>query len=256
MLKKATAKFDDENAQLEEERSVAPVETPEGPADIEKIVLMPTWREMLMDLVHQQKLDPWNIDVVDIAGKYLERIKKLQMDDLRIPANLILAAAILLRFKSDMLSLEEEVQQATLETYMDEGGPVEIPMLELRTRIPPKRRVTLDELVGALERVFAEQRSREEKGQQTVILPPALEIKLAEFDIDEHIGKVLAKIKERKDGENLVTFSALLDKREREQVVYTLLPLLFLSQKGTVSLAQDPFFGEIFIRMTDGGKGG
>ncbi len=240
---------DEENAQLQEERSATPAEEMNGPADIEKIVLLPTWREMLMDLVHQQKLDPWNIDVVDIATKYLERIRSLQMGDLRVPANLILAAAILLRFKSDMLSLEEQVQQATLETYMDEGGPVEIPILELRSRIPPKRRVTLDELVTAMEKVLHEQQERENRPAPPVLVPASLEIKLAEFNMDEHLEHVRVKIHQRLDAEGLVTFSALLDKPTREETVFTLLPLLFLTQKGAISMAQDPFFGEIFIRL-------
>jgi chromatin segregation and condensation protein Rec8/ScpA/Scc1 (kleisin family) len=141
------------------------------------------------------------------------------------------------------------VQQATLETYMDDGGPVEIPMLELRSRIPPKRRVTLDELVGALEKVFADQKARDERPPVPVIVPAALEIKLAEFNMDDRIGQVQTKISRRLDKEGLVTFSALLDNPSREETVFTLLPLLFLTQSGITSMAQDPFFGEIFIRL-------
>ena len=134
----------------------------EDKIDLEHLVAQPTWREMLLDLVASEKLDPWNIDIVDIAGRYLVRIRNLQMMDLHVPANLILAASILLRFKSDALKFEEEEQVVEQEVFIDEQKvPVEIPMLSLRTRIPPKRKVTLDELVNALEEVFEEQKIRE-----------------------------------------------------------------------------------------------
>ena len=140
------------------------MEEKETKVDLEQLVAQPTWREMLLDLVVSEKLDPWNIDLVDIASRYLERVRKLQKLDLRVPANLILAASILLRFKSDALRFEEEEQVVEQQTFIDEAqAPVEIPMLSLRTRIPRKRKVTLNELMSALEEVFEEQRKRQEK---------------------------------------------------------------------------------------------
>lgn len=222
-------------------------------ADLEKIVLLPTWREVLMDMVRQKEIDPWDVDVVIVSNKYLERIQKMQqVDDLRIPANLILAAAILLRFKSDMLELDEPVVQSTLEDYADEDISYdEIPVLELRGRIPPKRRVTLDELVNAVEKVFERQRVKQSNRKQIPAEIPTtqIEVALSEFDIDSEIENLHTKIFEKKDVENLVRFSNLLKEKNREEVVFTLLPLLFLAQRGDVSINQDPFFGEIFIRV-------
>lgn len=216
--------------------------------NLEKIVQMPTWREVLIELVYTHQLDPWDIDVVEITRHYIERIRKMSMQDLRIPANLILAAAILLRFKSDMLRLEEPVVQPTLEEYYGPENVEEIPILQLRGRIPPKRRVTLQELVEAVEEVFSLQLKRQQKPDE-IIAPPAIEIKLSEFNLDAEMESLRAKISKLADSQGLVLFSALLDEPTRYAVVYTLLPLLFLAQHGEVSLAQDPFFGEIFIHI-------
>lgn len=246
---------DSENAELEEEASSSPKAPMPSDMSLEKIVLLPTWREMLLDLVHQNTLDPWNIDVVDIATKYLERIRKIETSDLRIPANLILAAAILLRFKSDALQLEEQVQQDTLETYIEEGVPVEIPMLELRSRIPPKRRVTLDELLNAMEKVFQDSASRETVLKQ-VTLPANMEIKLSEFNVEEKIREVFGKVSANADSEGWVTFSSLLGENSREEIIYTLLPLLYLAQEQKVTVLQEKFFGEIFIKVYAEGKKG
>ena len=237
-----------ENLHEERHAKVAPVSP--NDTNLERIVAMPTWREVLMELVHSNQIDPWNIDVVEITKKYIEQVQKMTMNDLRIPANLILAAAILLRFKSDMLNLDEPEPQMTLDDYSEHVQISDIPMLELRGRIPPKRRVTLDELVSAVEEVFSREQERASP-RIPVEIPPAIEIKLAEFNLDEQMGQVQTKINRQKDGEGLVAFSALLDTPTRQSVVYTLLPLLFLAQRGEVSLAQDPFFGEIFIRCME-----
>lgn len=219
--------------------------------DLEHLVTQPTWREMLLDLVVSEKLDPWNIDIVDIASRYLERIRNLQKLDLRVPANLILAASILLRFKSDALRFEEEEQVVEQQTFIDEQTPVEIPMLSLRTRIPRKRKVTLNELMSALEEVFEEQRKRQEKP----VIKESMVINIPKYDITERMKEIYRRVKENADASGLVTFSSLLKKRTREEIIYTLLPILHLAQDGRVSIFQEKFFGEIFIQLPSEGKG-
>lgn len=218
---------------------------------LEKLVAKPTWREMLLDLVITEKLDPWNIDLVEITSKYLKSIKKMQVLDLHIPANLILAASILLRFKSDAIRLEEEQPVVAQETFITEDGePVEIPMLELRTRIPPKRKVSLDELVQAMEEVFESQRKREEALTAPKITPKML-IKLPEYDIEEKMKETLGRIKSGADTEGMITFSSLLKEGTREEIVHELLPLLFLANNRVIRIFQEKFFGEIFIQVLD-----
>lgn len=225
---------------------------------LERIVAYPTWREMLLDLVASKKLDPWNIDIVDIASGYLEKIRKMEMLDLRIPANLILAAAILIRFKSDALRFEEEAQVPVEETYVEEGAePEVIPVLELKTRIPPKRMVTLDELLLAMEKVFDEQKKREEKAQK-IEIPSVINIQLPEMNIEQRMAEVYDLVLERKDATGLATFSSLVEERTAIGIISTLLPVLHLVQDKKLSIFQEKFLGEIFIRVreetAEGGK--
>jgi len=233
-----------------DERRAAAADMPED-MKLEKIVALPTWREMLLDLVATKKLDPWNIDIVEIATGYLEKIKKMEMLDLRVPANLILAAAILLRFKSQALRFEEEVQVVEEQTYVEEDAePSVIPVLELKTRIPPTRMVTLDELLSAMEKVFDDQKKREEKAQK-VEIPAVINIQMPEFNIEERMEKAYARIVAEKDAEGLATFSALLDERTPVEMIATLLPLLHLVQDRRITIFQEKTFGEIFIRVKE-----
>jgi len=241
-----------EDAEIDDadERRAAAADMPED-MKLEKIVALPTWREMLLDLVATRKLDPWNIDIVEIASGYLEKIKKMEMLDLRVPANLILAAAILLRFKSQALHFEEEVQVVEEQTYVEEDAePSVIPVLELKTRIPPTRMVTLDELLSAMEKVFDDQKKREEKAHK-VEIPTVINIQMPEFNIEERMEKVYARIVAEKDTEGLATFSAILPERTPVEMIGTLLPLLHLVQDRRVTIFQEQTFGEIFIRVKE-----
>ena len=224
---------------------------------LEKLVAYATWREMLLDLVASKQLDPWNIDIVEIASGYLEKMRKLELLDLRIPANLILAAAILIRFKSDALRFEEETQVVEEETYVEENSePETIPVLELKTRIPPKRMVTLDELLLAMEKVFDEQKKREEKAAK-IEIPSVINIQLPAMNIEQRMAEVYELVIERKDAEGLATFSSLLRERTPVEMIAILLPVLHLVQDKKLSIFQEQIFGEIFIRVreeTDAGE--
>lgn len=242
----------DEDSDIsEQEKRVDISKLSEADLKLERIVEYPTWREMLLDLVAAKRLDPWNIDIVEIASGYLERIKKMEMLDLRVPANLILAAAILLRFKSDALRFEEEAQVVQEETFVDEdAGPEVIPVLELKTRIPPTRMVTLDELLLAMEKVFDEQRKREEKAAR-IEIPSVINIQLPEFNIEQRMAEVYGRVLKERDSEGLATFSSLLSDRSALGIIGTLLPILHLVQDGKLSIFQEKFFGEIFIRVKE-----
>ncbi|MEM4348021.1 MAG: ScpA family protein [Candidatus Anstonellaceae archaeon] len=223
---------------------------------LEKIVALPTWRELLIELVAAKKLDPWNIDIVEITGSYIERIKNMELLDLRVPANLILAAAILVRFKAYALKFEEEAQEAVEETYVGgETEPEVIPVLELKTRIPPKRMVTLDELLVAMEQAFEEQKKREEKAKRLEI-QPVINLQLPEFNIEQKMDEIFQRILKEKDSEGRATFSSLLSEKTPVEIVSVLLPLLHLAQAGKVLLFQEKFFGEIFIKVVEGEGGG
>jgi segregation and condensation protein A len=217
--------------------------------DLEKMVSYPSWREMLMDLVVEEEFDPWDIDISAITSKYIQQIKEMKTLELQIPANLILAASILLKLKSKDLVFEEEVQIEVDETFVDEEeGPIEIPMLELRTRIPPKRRVSLEELVEAVEEVFKEEQNRIEK-QSKIEIPKKMILQLPEITIDEQINEVKQRMLNLKDETGMVLFSNLIKNKTPNEKVFALLPLLYLQQKHEVFLIQEKLFGEIIIHV-------
>ncbi len=125
-----------------------------GELDIESMVAKPTWKQILMDLILTERIDPWNIDICTISDRFLAKVREMKKLDLLIPANVILAAAILLRYKSGFLRLyDPQPMQETLpveESYAME----EMPQLVISSRIPPKRQISLEELTQEIESVI------------------------------------------------------------------------------------------------------
>lgn len=52
------------------------------------------------------EVDPWNIDVIEVSDRFLNKLEKAQKLDLRVSGRVLLFAAILVRMKADVLSSE------------------------------------------------------------------------------------------------------------------------------------------------------
>ena len=61
---------------------------------------------------------------------------------------------------------------------------------------------------------------------------------------------IFNKVKKSADKKGLVTFSSLLKEKTRNEIIFTLLPLLHLAQDEKITIFQEKFFGEIFIQLT------
>src|SRR5574344_2337443 len=59
--------------------------------------------EILVSMAKQGKIDPWNIDIVDITDKYLLHLAETKSNNLRLTGRTLLFAAILLKLKSNIL---------------------------------------------------------------------------------------------------------------------------------------------------------
>lgn len=220
-----------------------------GDLDIEELVGEATWKDILIELVRKEKLDPWDIDIIDVVDRYVAAVREMKVLDLRVPANIMLAAAMLLRFKSDVLLYEEKEAVASEEAAMRPDVPVE--PLTFRLRLPPKRRLTLAELVSALDEAMKLKEARETARTELRVSFPLL---LEEPDIEEEIERVYSAVVASADSSRMVTFSALLREAAPAQgssdvLVGLFIPLLFLAHKGRVTLVQERFFGEIIIAL-------
>jgi hypothetical protein len=138
--------------------------------------------EVLVQLAEDGEIDPWNIDIVQVTDKFLER---LDAGDLRASARALFYASVLLRMKSDAFLAPDEPEEPDplADAWGDRredpsmaapDGPDPIGALdrELERRLERKRvrggtPETLDELVRELR-----EQERDSGGNSTGPMTP------------------------------------------------------------------------------------
>ncbi len=219
-----------------------------------------TWQSIIYELVKTEQMDPWDIDVSILAQKYIDMIRNLKEHDFRVSGKVLLAAAILLKIKSNklvgedlseldrlLIGVEEEMEELAFDETSDIHKLEEIPSLIPRTPQPRKRKVSIFDLVEALERALEVKKRRLLKS----IPPLNLEAPKKKKDITEIIREVYGKIKSFfiSTIKDKLTFSKLLPSNSKEDKVHTFIPLLHLAQQNKIELMQQTPFGEIEILL-------
>ena len=59
--------------------------------------------ELLVNMAKQGKIDPWNVDIVEVTDKYLTHLFQSKAQNLKLTGRTLLFAAILLKLKSNIL---------------------------------------------------------------------------------------------------------------------------------------------------------
>ncbi|MCR4335480.1 MAG: segregation/condensation protein A [archaeon] len=223
-------------------------------AGLVDLIDQPAWKTILIELVKKERMDPWDIDIAHLAEMYLGKINALTSTDLRLPANAILASAILLKFKSNVLKLsdiddEDEFLEKKKEMSPEEIAEFELLLPDLKSiRKIKEGKVSLDALVDSIEKMLQHSKKTQDKSflrrERT-----KFEMPMSDFQIDKEMDAVYKLITKNADSEGLVLFSQLIKTKEGDvkNIVRTFLPCLFLTNKGKINMWQDEFFGEIFI---------
>ncbi len=217
--------------------------------DLVGLIEQPAWKTILISLVKTEKMDPWNIDIKLLAQKYLEKIRSLQSTDLRLPANAILASAILLRFKARALHLpsideEEEGRIKTLLTAEQLLGGM-MPEL-LSPNLTREGKVTLDQLVASIEEILEKTKSkvqRERDGRDR----PQFALPFASMNLEEKMQEIYELAQHYSDETGLVRFSVMVHGKSTSEIIELFLALLFLVNDGKLNAWQEELFGEIFV---------
>jgi chromatin segregation and condensation protein Rec8/ScpA/Scc1 (kleisin family) len=107
---------------------------------LELIVNGSDFESVLKEILVEQSLDPWNLDIVALSNALLSYMNELGPMNFRIPARFIIVSAILLRMKSETL-LPKEIETRIPETIdLNNLGLLEMPIKRI-----PARNITLRE---------------------------------------------------------------------------------------------------------------
>lgn len=230
--------------------------------------------EILVSMAKTGKINPWNIDIVDITDKYLAQLFQMKAQNLKLTGRTLLFAAILLKLKSNVLenidivefegTIDEEANDLDYSDdfdggYEDYGSNVisidEVLQRRTSVRLNRNRVVTLKDLIRQLE--FYEMIDRKqslknahERAKRRVRsfanLSPDDIVNLAH---DEYIEDSVQKLKENLEQifkkEKRIELNELtllgMDK------VTAYIALLFLSAQSDYELVQKEFYSDLYV---------
>jgi segregation and condensation protein A len=205
--------------------------------------------EILLHLVQEGKLDPWEVDIEVVMEALSRRIFERGVD-LRLFGRAMLSSSILLRLKSEGTGNgkgedgEEVLEPPELE--LPEIGPLFLIQHE-------GRKIGLRELLSALKEALREV-PPPRVSERRLVERMVRRINEFRLRIEEYLEELHSRILSLSGGRE-VAFSALLEERTRKCAVRTLLLLLFLSHRRRVRLRQDEPFGEIYVSPVRGEDG-
>ena len=209
-----------------------------------------SWEEVIYHIVSLENIDPWNVDLVKLTDGFIKYINKLEQLDFRIPAKIVFVVAVLLRLKSNYLSIFEEEEtieeMAKQPEFVDLGIDPNLIQLGLPMKRLPRRQVTLDELITALRKVLVVTERRTERRR---LWQSKLQAQISEEDIGKRIEKLMNDIDKlmEKMEKDKVEFSQVVAKWSRNRIVDSFIPLLHLEQNQKIKTEQEDFFKEIWI---------
>ncbi len=209
------------------------------------------------ELVMDEKIDPWRIDLVRFTKLYMERVKNEKDIDFIIAGKIIyMAWGILMRKSEDVL--DEAEREEVYEDFFDiDVSPFEYRYEEFQYEEPeieivePVRReahrpVSLVDLIEALHeaKVEMERKKRQRKIREKFKFN--LDEKVHKEDLEEEIREVWDRLSEVSGDE--IMLSMLYD-GTRDDFIKVFLALLFLEKFEKVELKQMYPYEDISIRI-------
>jgi segregation and condensation protein A len=224
-----------------------------------------SWQEIIYDLINTEQLDPWDINLSILSNKYLERIKELEEANFILTSKVLLVASLMLKLKSELLMnkyikdlddvlFERKKQEIQEKIEFEDWDEEELPELFPHTPLPRYKKISLKELIGALEKAVHTETRREvkkraevEQEQRVRDLMPKQTISLA-----DQVKNIQQKIFSLFKTHEKVKFSEFVGPKKQDKI-NSFFPLLHLDNHNKLWLHQEKHFDEIWIHR-DGSK--
>ena len=219
-----------------------------------------TWQSLLLDLVKSGEMNPWDIDITQLSQKYIHRIRELHDMNLFVSGKMIVAASLLLRIKSEKLLYEGIAILDTImfppdeldDDFVSHGQERLIldvePRLTVRTPQARKKKVSITDLIVALDRAMTVNERRVIRRERREYVPESLVIPAKPLNIIALIQELYERIQNFFVHKQNILFEDLTGPQPSKDVMFTtLVPLLYLATQSKIMLDQEEPFGTISI---------
>ena len=234
--------------------------------------------EMLVDMAKSGKIDPWNIDIVDIADRYLMQTFEAKSQNLKVTGRTLLFASVLLKLKSNVLKgldVEEWLPDEAPELDIDDDMAADDDfhsynttnvisideVLQRRTsvKLNRKRVVTLEDLIKQLEFYEmldkklslknAHERAKRRVRSYANITPSDLINMEHDTFIEDSVLSIKNKLEKLFNKKDKIELNELVSIGMTKVVAY--LALLFLAADSDIDLVQEEFYGKLYAKKCE-----
>lgn len=230
--------------------------------------------EILVSMAKTGKINPWNIDIVDITDKYLTQLFQMKSQNLRLTGRTLLFAAVLLKLKSNILeNIDVNEFEPTEEQFDDfditddfveedyaynQNNVISIDeVLQRRTsvRLNRSRVVTLKDLIRQLEfyemidkkqslKNAHERAKRRVRSYANLSADDIINLAHEEY-IENGVQRLRANLEDILIRESRIELNELtLLGMDR---ISAYIALLFLSADSDYELIQDEFYSDLYV---------
>jgi len=209
----------------------------------------PPWN-VLFELNRLRNLRPWDVNIAFLLTTFLEEMEKRGEIDFRASGVILDSSSAIYLMKSKLL-LELEKPPEPPKAPPDFLPPPLL--LPVRYELTS---TTVKELLTVLDEVLKGEHLLALKPRTEPILPPPPEIipplDIYLMEIEKQMDKLYHALSRLASHGRFVLFSKVITGFERLEAVKTFIVLLFLAQKGDVSLWQNEEQTEIYIVLARG----
>ena len=233
--------------------------------------------EILVQMAKSGKIDPWNIDIIDVTDKYLSHLFEIKAQNLRATSKTLLFASILLRLKSnvlegnDILDFEEHpeddyeiLDDEIIENYEPPKNNVisfsEVLQRRTSVKVNRNRTVTLKDLIRQLEfyeklekkqslKNLQQQAQRRVRSYANLTAEDIVNLAHEEF-IENSVKSIQQKLEKIFVKDEKVELNELISIGMNKITAY--IALLFLTADGKCDLQQDEFYSDLYVVKADG----
>ena len=232
--------------------------------------------EILVQMAKAGKIDPWNIDIIDVTDKYLTHLFEIKAQNLRATSKTLLFASILLRLKSNVLEgndiLDFEQNEEDCELLDDEIIENYEPpknnvisfneVLQRRTSVKANRNrtVTLKDLIRQLE--FYEKLEKKHALKQLQEKAKRHVQSYANFTTEDIVNLAHDEIIENSVKALQSKLEKIFNKSEKVELkelvsigmskISAYIAILFLTADGKCDIEQEEFYSDLYVVKANG----
>lgn len=192
---------------------------------------------LVVPMIEEGKLDPWKVDIVELANLYIEELRRRETLDLRVPARAVVAASFLLRKKVEVLFPKPERKPRQRRDYTLEEI---VEMFEEESKEVEEN--LADNLEKARKILKRSSNGRRRSSKRKRVIP----LHISRF---EDVLKEMWEFLKGMDVGKRIEFFTFLDK---VNFVPQFMALMYLYYDGKIDLYQDKPFGDIMVEVREG----